>query len=533
MSRSVAIFFTVALCFAAISLLILPASAQDIQRNPIVIPETKHDTTTIPARYLTSPVLPTTNRLALAPLPFPGRRAPSGEPDTIGQDLVINGNDVGTTGLLNFDGLAHDNVAPPDTNLSVGGTQAVETVNVNYAVYDKTTGIIVAGYPKSLLSLFSGFGGLCQTGPNSSDPTVLYDKLAGRWLISYVAYNSSFTTFATCHAVSTSSDATGTYNRYQVNFPSGDLPDYPKMSVWPDAYYLTVNMFGGGGSFFIGADACALDRTKMLAGLSMTTVCFQRGSTDYSLLSSDVDGTTPPPAGATNYLLELDATSFTKLDLFQFHVDFVIPTNSTFTGPVAVPITSWTQVCPTTRACIPEPSPGEKVDSLGDRLMWRLAYRNFGTFESLVATHTVKPTQGTATAAVRWYEIRSPGSSPSVFQSGTVQNKSLSFWMPSIAEDKNNDIALGFSVASSAKDPSVMYTGRVPTDALGKMESAKAVVVGTGVQTNTQNRWGDYSSMAIDPSDDCTFWYAQEYYKTTGSFNWNTRLNSFKFNTCQ
>jgi hypothetical protein len=270
----------------------------------------------------------------------------------------------------------------------------------------------------------------------------------------------------------------------------------------------------------------------MLAGTTATSVCFQRGSGDFALLPADLDGITPPPVGAPNYEMEL-ATS-TKVNLFKFHVDFVIPTNSTFTGPTQLTVASYTDACAATGTCIVEPSPGEKVDSLGDRLMYRLAYRNFGTEESLVATHSIKASgTGKAPAAVRWYEFRSPGSSPVVYQSGTVGggSSSISHWMGSIAMDKNGDIALGYSKSSSTLKPGIEYVGRVPTDALGKMESAHNVATGTGVQQGGGGRWGDYSSMQIDPVDDCTFWYAQEYYKANGA-NWSTHMNSFKFTTC-
>jgi hypothetical protein len=121
-----------------------------------------------------------------------------------------------------------------------------------------------------------------------------------------------------------------------------------------------------------------------------------------------------------------------------------------------------------------------------------------------------------------------------IFQQGTVGGgtSSVARWMGSIGMDKVGDIALGYSKSSSTVKPSIEYVGRIPTDTLGKMESAKGIIAGTGVQTNSFNRWGDYSSMAIDPTDDCTFWYTQEYYKTTGSFNWNTRMASFKFTGC-
>jgi len=172
------------------------------------------------------------------------------------------------------------------------------------------------------------------------------------------------------------------------------------------------------------------------------------------------------------------------------------------------------------------------VASLPNRLMYRLAYRNFGDHESLVASHTVKPgAASSAVAAIRWYEIRNP-KNPKVVQAGTLQHPTISIWCPSIAMDKNGDIALGLSASSTTLDPSIAYLGRVPTDPRNKMESPATVVRGTGVQEATQNRWGDYSAMQVDPADDCTFWFTTEYYKASGPFRWSTRINSFKFNSC-
>jgi hypothetical protein len=450
----------------------------------------------------------------------------SNQPDSVFQREVLPL--VSTTSLLNFDGIVDaqgGGFVPPDTNAAVGATQVVETVNVAYAVYDKTTGTQIMA-PVNIQTLYKSLGGQCATG-NLSDPIVNYDRAAGRWVITMIAFNNSFTVNNSCVAVSTSSDATGTFHVYSFAYGT-KLPDYPKVGVWPDAYYITTNSFPGGGSFS-GADSCALNRTKMLAGLSATMICFQRGPVDFSLMPSDLDGATAPPAGSPNYELELGTT--TTMNLFKFHVDFTTPTNSTFTGPTVIPVAAYTDACAATGACIPQPSGGEVLDALGDRLMYRLAYRNYGSHESLVVNHSVKGS-GTTASAVRWYELRSPGSSPVVFQSGTVGAKQA-FWMGSIAMDKTGDIALGFSASSSTLDPSIAYVGRVPTDALGKMEAAKVVIKGTGVQTASFNRWGDYSSMQIDPVDDCTFWYAQEYYKTTGSFNFDTRLASFKFTTCK
>jgi hypothetical protein len=505
------------------------ASAQQVQRNPIVVNATAHVTTPLAFRDMTpvpwhnvSKVMPEHDR---APRPHI-----SNVPDALAQTEVLR--QVGTTSFLNFDGITDaqgGGFVPPDTNSAVGATQVVETVNVAYAVYDKTTGAQLM-VPTNIQTLYAPLGGQCATG-NVSDPVATYDKAAGRWLITMIAFNSTFTINDSCVAVSTSSDATGTFHLYQFAYGK-TLPDYPKLGVWPDAYYITTDSFPNGGAF-TGAESCALDRTNMLAGNSAKMVCFQRGLSDFALLPADLDGATAPPAGAPNY--EMDLATTTTLNLYKFHVDFVVPANSTFTGPTTVTVAAYSDACPTTRACVPQPSPGEKVDALGDRLMYRLAYRNFGDHEALVANHSIKASgTGKAAAAVRWYEVRSPGSSPVVFQSGTVGGgtSTLVHWMGSIAMDKNGDIALGYSKSSSTVKPSIEYVGRIPTDPLGKMESPKVIIAGTGVQTNSFNRWGDYSSMAIDPADDCTFWYTQEYYKVTGSFKFNTRLASFKFTTC-
>ena len=506
-----------------------PAQSAPVQRNPIVIRDIQHVTTSLAFREMTpvpwhnqSKVMPEHDRSINPHI--------SNVPDAVTQTLVLP--QVSTTPGLSFDGINDaqgGGFVPPDTNASVGDTQVVETVNVAYAVYSKTTGALEFG-PVSIQTLYAPLGGQCATG-NLSDPTVIYDKAAARWVITMIAFNNSFSQNDACIGVSTSSDATGTYNLYAVSYGT-TLPDYPKLGAWPDAYYLTTDSFPNGG-FFTGAETCALDRTNMLAGNPASAVCFQRGTSDFALLPADLDGATAPPTGAPNYEMELGTS--TTLNLFRFHVDFSIPTNSTFTGPTKLTVPSYTDSCATTGDCVVQPSPGEKLDSLGDRLMFRLSYRNFGTYESLLANHSVKPSgSGKAVAGVRWYEVRSPGGTPTLFQKGTVGGgtSSVAKWMGSIAQDKDGDIALGYSKSNSSTKPSIEYVGRVPTDALGTMESPALVITGTGVQTNSQHRWGDYSSMAIDPSDDCTFWYTQEYYKTTGSFNFSTHLNSFKFTSC-
>ena len=429
---------------------------------------------------------------------------------------------------LNFDGLGNGqlgftvNSAPPDTNGAIGATQYVQIVNSSFAVFNKTTGAKVAG-PSTTNTLWSGFGGGCQTN-NDGDGIALYDKQANRWVISQ--FSVSTTPFLQCVAVSTTSDATGTYNRYSFQYSNFD--DYPKMGVWPDGYYTTFNMFNG--NTFVGADSCAYNRTAMLSGAAAQQVCFQQGSGVGGLLPADLDGTTAPPAGSPNYQIFFGTNS---LQLFKFHVDFATPANSTFTGPTNIPVAAFSPLC-AGGTCVKQPTGGNQLDSLADRLMFRLGYRNLGNHESLVTSHAV--VAGT-TGGVRWYELQNPNGTPVVAQQSTFAPDASYRWMSSIAMDQSGNMGLGYTVSSSSVNPSVRYTGRLASDPASTMGTEVSAVAGGGVQNgSTSNgplsRWGDYSAMTVDPVDDCTFWYTQEYMKTTGSFNWNTRISSFKFPSC-
>ena len=408
--------------------------------------------------------------------------------------------------------------APPDTNGTVGATQYVQWVNSSFAIFNKSNGALIAG-PTAGNTLWSGFGGGCQTN-NDGDPVVLYDKAAQRWVFSQ--FSVSTTPYLQCIAVSTTSDATGTFNRY--SFQYGNFDDYPKMGVWSDGYYETFNMFNG--NTFVGADACSYDRTAMLAGSTATQVCFQQGSGVGGLLPSDIDGNTAPPAGSPNYLVYFGTNN---LNLYKFHVDFSTPSNSTFTGPTTISVAAFNPLCGG-GTCVVQPGTTQQLDSLADRLMYRLAYRNFGTHESLVVNHSVV---AGSSGGVRWYEIQNPSGTPTVAQQSTFAPDSNYRWMGSVAMDQSGDLAVGYSVSSSSLNPTVRYAGRVPTDPASTLEAEVNVVTGSGSQSGSNlSRWGDYSAMQVDPVDDCTFWYTQEYMKTTGSFNWNTRIANFKFPSC-
>src|SRR5271167_3216137 len=421
--------------------------------------------------------------------------------------------------------------APTDVNLAVGDTQVLQWVNVSYAIFDKTTGAVIMG-PILGNAFWSGFGGACQTS-NSGDIIAQWDKVAHRWVATQNVFSSPY---MTCVAISTTPDATGTY--YRFAYPQPGFPDYPKWGIWSDAYYQSQNNFGASGYSYVGAYACAYERAKMLVGDSTAKqICFQTGTFDDSLLPADLDSVgTPPPSGQQELFLGSIDNGVPYVYQYLFHVDFKTPSNSTFTGlggsmPIAG-VAHFDLACGGAGACIPQRGVSDLLDSLGDRLMYRLAYRNFsGDHQAWLVSHSV--TAGSSVGE-RWYEFRAPENSTSlsVYQQGTFAPDSNYRWMGSIAMDSAQDIALGYSVSSSSMYPSISFTGRVPGDGLGTMESEASIVAGSGSQTDTSNRWGDYTSMAIDAADDCTFWYTNQYYMVTTSFDWSTRLASLRFNGC-
>ena len=416
---------------------------------------------------------------------------------------------------------------PPDPNMAVGPNHIVQWVNNGFVIFDKQGHEIQAPIDDGT---FWGNSTCNQLG-GYSDPIVQYDKVADRWLVGEVAIPilpGILGQFAQCFAVSTTSDPTGSYYIWAYGFGT-NINDYPKIGMWPDAYYITWNIFDGGGNF-TGPEACAWDRSAVIAGASAPAlVCFKPSNGYASLLPSDWDGATAPPAGSPNFLMDVDTVSL-ALHLWKFHVDFVHTANSTFTGPTSLSgVAPFTSPCPTTQDCIAQPGTTQLLDALSDRLMYRLAYRKFSDHESLVANHTV--TSASGNTGVRWYEVRSPNNAPFLYQQGTFAPDTDNRWMASAAMDKNGNIAVGYTVASSGTYPSVRYTGWEIGNTLGTLQAESSMVAGGGSQTG-YNRWGDYSAMRIDPTDDCTFWYTQEYQASTQVANWNTRIGSFKFSSC-
>jgi len=271
----------------------------------------------------------------------------------------------------------------------------------------------------------------------------------------------------------------------------------------------------------------------MLKGQSARKVAFDLSSVnpDFGgMLPSDLDGLRSPPASSPNYFVEVDddarGWATDRLQIFEFNVDWSNnPPASTFTGPTVLNTAPFdSNMCGYSRNCIPQPGTIQKVDAISDRLMFRLQYRNSGTHETLVVNHTVD---------VGGDHAGDPGGTPVIFQQGTYAPDSHHRWMGSIAMDGNGNMALGYSSSSTTRSPSIGYVGRLAGDTPGTLPQGEtALVLGSGSQTHSASRWGDYSTMSVDPADGCTFWYTQEYYQTTSSAGWQTRIGSFKFPSC-
>jgi hypothetical protein len=300
------------------------------------------------------------------------------------------------------------------------------------------------------------------------------------------------------------------------------------MGVWPDAYYVTYNMFGNPQ----GARVAAFERDKMLTGAPAREVAVQLTPTYFSLLPSDFDGMPDaqhlPPNGSPAFFLSL-GTNPNSLDLWKFRVDWNNPANSKFGGPGGVPDKTLS-VAPYADApsqnAIPQLNTTQKLDGLGDRLMYRLAYRRFGDHEALVVNHSVA---ASAVAAPRWYEIRDPAGNPTVFQQGTLSPDSTSRWMGSVAMDGTGSLAMGYSASSSNSHPGIRLAARLAGTSPG-MLGAEAMAADSKSSQDGASRWGDYSSMSVDPTDDSTFWFTTEYLTDpqNGVFNWSTRIIAFK-----
>lgn len=450
---------------------------------------------------------------------------------------------------------------------AVGTRQFMEYVNTYYQAYSKTSPYTpVWSVPQPFNTPFTNAGqSNCYT--ISGDGVIEFDRLASRWVMA--AHTSTFNNYYYCVAISNTDDLSSptlNWSTYAILLnpllgknSKGDywFPDWPKLGVWADAYYVGLDLNDWDNKFQeVGILVCALDRTNMLAGLTpRPPQCFENPSTvtgalylAHSPVPAEIDGTTAPPAGRDEYLVSIEnppndghTTTSSTFNLWAFHVDWTTPKNSTFTHST-VPVTPYTPGCynaasVTATACVPEPSTGttgQHIDSVGDRFMPRFTYRNFGSYESFLVSHTVQTgTAGSQQTGIRWYELRGSGT-PTLHQAGNISpDTNLYRFVPSIAQDHSGNAAVGYSISSTTAHPGIKAsTWSLPS----RTKPSEFSIVKSSGDDESNWKWGSYTSMTVDPVDDCTFWYTNEYFPTnqTGTaINWFTRIGNFKITGCQ
>jgi hypothetical protein len=447
----------------------------------------------------------------------------------------------------NFEGLDFNNFGnahPPDANGDVGPNYYVQAINTSIGIFDKPSGNRIAAFSFNSFMSQGHFGNLCDTN-NLGDPVVLYDTFEDRWIITDFAYLPAAGGGATnppgvfqCFAVSQSGDpVAGGWNYYSIN-TAGGLGDYPKLGIWRDGLYMSANIFNYADTTFQNARAYAFNKAQMYAcAPSVQMVSFDVAPGDFTLLPSNARlQTGTPPAGTPNYYVS--TWLFTNaVSVYNFHVDWDHPSASTFTGPTpAQTATSWPN------ASVPNaPSQGgNSLDVLQIRAMMQNQYTNIGGAESLWATHTVRRGDATGFAAPRFYQIPVTGGTVgSATQAATFDPDGANVmyrFLPSLAVDRAGNMALGYSTSSSTTKPAIKYAGRLATDPINTFSQTEQVLIqGDGTQTGscggaTCIRWGDYSSMTLDP-DGCTFWYTNMYYPADG-LDHHTRIGSFTLPQC-
>ena len=450
---------------------------------------------------------------------------------------------------------------PPDTDGDVGPNHYIQSVNSSIRVHDKS-GNVLAG-PITYNSFFSQMGTAtpCGSNVNGGDGVVFYDHISDRWVISDFAFPAfPGTSFYQCIGVSKTSDpVAGGYWLYAVQVDPANnnyIGDYPKFGLWNDGYYLSVNLFSN-NTTFNGVRVYALDRASMINGGAANTIAFSILPADlgdqYSLVPATFRAGSPPPAGQDEWFMNVNSSAVagtveTQVFVRRFNADFVTPANSYFgVGATHAPdgiitVNGFVDAFDATAGTLIVPNgtatTTQYLDTLGDKLMYPLVYQNLGGVESIYSSHTVNNNQGgTGPTGIRWYQFNMTANTipGTPVQQQTFTNGGDGLWraMPSINVDNQGNVAIGYTASSATVEPGIRYAGRLAGDPLNNMSQGEAIMTaGTGHQTSTSGRWGDYSSMFVDPTDTCTFYHTNEYYSATASAAWNTRVGSFKFPGC-
>jgi hypothetical protein len=449
--------------------------------------------------------------------------------------------------IESFDGLGEGFVGPQgtastrnpsDNSLAVGPDHVVQIVNSRMAVYSKkgsrydSTGKVLYG-PVITNTIFAGFGGQCELR-TSGDAVVRYDQLANRWLYVLPIFkrppDEPQGPYSMCYAVSKGPDPLGPYYRYEFKRPL--FPDYPRPAVWPDGYYVPTSV----GDDVIQKQACVADRNKMLQGLPATEQCVTIDGVNF-LNNADIDGQALPPAGAPNIMLAAGGTQlhnqFTDdgLYVYKFHVDWVDPSKTNVSPVRKITVAPYNYLCNgQLTKCVPQPGSSVRLDAQGDKLMQRLVYRRIGRDEWIAGLHSIDTKDGGG--GVRWYELKLDRKrEPQLFQQGTYAPDSFYRWMPSIGIDRQGNIGIGYSFGGDANFPGQRFAARLAKDPKGVLTFKESILVSGQSSQTTTLRWEDYTTVAMDPTDDCTFWYVGDYIKPTAQ-SYSTRIGAFRLPTC-
>ena len=456
--------------------------------------------------------------------------------------------------VASFDGLGFGFEGPQgpgrnaglDNSLAVGPNHIVQVINgAGIAVYTKrgkqfdSTGKVLYGAVPSG-TVFKDFGGACETA-NFGDVVVRYDQLADRWLYVMPVFQRipgrPEEPYSVCYALSAGPDPLGSYHRYE--FRRKLFPDYPRPAIWPDGYYIPTST----GDNIIQKHVCIVDRNAMLQGREVTEQCLIINGANF-LNNADIDGQALPPPGAPNIMMAAGGTQLKPpisakqvleddgIWFWKVHVDWANPAKTAATGPAKIKVAPYHYLCGGQLTnCVPQPGSAVRLDAQGDKLMQRLVYRNFGNYQALVVAHSVDSSTGGA-GGVRWYEFRmKTRGDPTLYQQGTYAPDALYRWMGSAAMDRMGNIGIGYSFGGSSSFVGQRFAARLEKDPRGQLTLHESVLVeGRGAQTRG-NRWEDYTTTAIDPSDDCTFWYVGDYYRE-GAAALTTRIGGFRLPGC-
>lgn len=494
-------------------------------------------------------------------------------------DLAISfdGLGVGFTGPQGTATLRN----PSDNSLAVGPDQVVQIVNTRMAVFTKAGKVLYGPVPTN--NVFRGFGGACEER-NNGDAVVRYDQIAGRWLVVMPIFTraphrpdqpAAWTDdgaahlsptgrpnqpgpavplfrpesvpdapaprpangdgpYSMCYAISASSDALGSYYRYEFLRPL--FPDYPRPAVWRDGYYVPTSTSDDPISDTITTQkhACVVDRDSMLRGASATEQCVVLNNVGF-LNNADIDGTELPPPGSPNVMMAAGGTQLKHIleahtiDAWQFHVDWKNAAKTRVSGPQRIEVAPYHYLCGGQLTnCVPQPGIAQRLDAQGDKIMARLVYRRIGNRESIVAAHSVDAAGG---GGVRWYEFRiDRARQVTLAQQGTYAPNERFRWLPSPAIDRRGNIGIGYSYGGADTFAGQRFAARLSNDPPGQL-TLKENVLAEGEAAQNAIRWEDYTQTAVDPRDDCTIWYVGDYLKR-GSATYSTRIGAFRLPGC-